>query len=87
MPINLGNSYPIPEGHNPEQPNPVTALVESFLTQFYERYDNVVSRQLVTEAYHTDATFTLSSCFLSNLYVFEYPLFKFIMINFDCVVF
>jgi len=71
MPINLGNSYPIPEGHNSELPNPVVTLVESFLTQYYERYDNKVSRQLVAEAYHENATFTISSCFLSNLYVLE----------------
>jgi len=67
MPINLGNSYPIPEGQDPEQLNPVMTLVESFLTQFYERYDNNVSKQLVAEAYHTDATFSLSSCFLADL--------------------
>lgn len=72
MPINLGNSYPIPEGQNPEEPNPVMTLVESFLTQFYERYDNNISKQMVAEAYHTDATFSLSSCFLSNQYVFTY---------------
>jgi len=77
MPINLGNSYPIPEGQNPEHPNPVMTLVESFLSQYYERYDNNVSRQMITEAYHTDATFSLSSSFLSNLYVFEYLLYKF----------
>ncbi|XP_015373159.1 PREDICTED: nuclear RNA export factor 1-like [Diuraphis noxia] len=64
MPVNLGNCYPIPEGHNPELPNPVMTLVESFLTQYYERYDNQVSRQMVSEAYHENATFTLSSCFL-----------------------
>ncbi|XP_029344670.1 nuclear RNA export factor 1-like [Acyrthosiphon pisum] len=64
MPINLGNSYPIPKGHNPELPNPVMTLVESFLTQYYERYDNQVSRQMVSEAYSENATFTLSSCFL-----------------------
>ncbi|XP_060839178.1 nuclear RNA export factor 1-like [Rhopalosiphum padi] len=64
MPINLGNCYPIPEGHNPELPNPVMSLVESFLAQYYERYDNQVSRQMVSEAYHENATFTLSSGFL-----------------------
>lgn len=69
MPINLGDSYPIPEGHNPEQPNPVTTLVESFLTQYYERYDNKLSRQMVAEAYHQNATFSLSCCFVSNQYV------------------
>lgn len=67
MPINLGNCYPIPEGHNPEEPNPVISLVESFLTQYYERYDNKVSRQMVSEAYHEEATFSLSSSFLSNV--------------------
>ncbi|KAE9534785.1 hypothetical protein AGLY_008077 [Aphis glycines] len=64
IPINLGNCYPIPEGHNPELPNPVMSLVESFLTQYYERFDNQVSRQMVSEAYHENATFTLSSNFL-----------------------
>lgn len=66
MPINLGNCYPTPEGHNPEVPNPVIALVESFLSQYFDRYDNNVSRQLISEAYHEDATFSLSSGFLSN---------------------
>ncbi|XP_060870754.1 nuclear RNA export factor 1 [Metopolophium dirhodum] len=64
MPVNLGNSYPIPKSHNPELPNPVMTMVESFLTQYYERYDNQVSRQMVSEAYSENATFTLSSCFL-----------------------
>jgi len=64
MPINLGNSYPIPEGHNPEQPNPILALVESFLSLYYVLYDDQVSRQKLNEAYHVNATFTLSSCFL-----------------------
>ncbi|XP_060842102.1 nuclear RNA export factor 1-like isoform X1 [Rhopalosiphum padi] len=64
MPINLGNCYPLPEGHNPELPNPVKTLVDSFLTQYYERYDNQISRQMVSEAYHENATFTLSSDFL-----------------------
>ncbi|XP_050058015.1 nuclear RNA export factor 1-like [Aphis gossypii] len=64
MPIHLGNCYPIPEGHNPELPNPVMSLVESFLTQYYERFDNQVSRQMVSEAYHENATFTLSSILL-----------------------
>lgn len=66
MPINLGNSYPIPEGFSPQQPNPVLSLVESFLSQYYERYDNNVSRQLVAEAYHENASFAISSCFLTN---------------------
>jgi nuclear RNA export factor len=64
MPINLGNCYPLPEGHNPELQNPVKTLVDSFLTQYYERYDNQVSRQMVSVAYHENATFTLSSDFL-----------------------
>ncbi|CAH1731565.1 unnamed protein product [Aphis gossypii] len=64
IPINLSNCYPIPEGHNPELPNPVMSLVESFLSQYYERYDNQVSRQMVSEAYHENSTFTLSSNFL-----------------------
>ncbi|XP_016663786.1 nuclear RNA export factor 1-like [Acyrthosiphon pisum] len=64
MPINLGNSYPIPEGHNPELPNPIMTLVESFLNLYYILYDNQVSRQTLSEAYHINATFTLSSCFL-----------------------
>ncbi|CAI6357453.1 unnamed protein product [Macrosiphum euphorbiae] len=63
MPINLGNSYPIPEGHNPELPNPVMTFVESFLNQYYVLYDNQVSRQIVSVAYHEKATFTLSSYF------------------------
>jgi nuclear RNA export factor len=67
MPINLGNSYPILEGHNPEQINPVTTLVESFLTQYYSLYDNTVSRQMVSEAYLENATFSLSSCYLSTV--------------------
>lgn len=66
MPINLGNSYPLPEGCNPREPNPVLSLVESFLSQYFERYDNNVSRQLVAEAYHDNASFAISSCFLSN---------------------
>jgi len=70
IPINLGNCYPIPEGHNPELPNPVMSLVESFLSQYYERYDNQVSRQMVSEAYHENATFTLSSNFLLKKLVY-----------------
>ncbi|XP_025206227.1 nuclear RNA export factor 1-like [Melanaphis sacchari] len=64
MPINLGNCYPIPEGHNSELPNPVMSLVESFLTQYYELYDNQVSRKMISVAYHENATFTLSSSFV-----------------------
>jgi len=67
MPINLGNSYPIPVGHNSELPNPLITLVELFLTQYYDWYDNKVSRQLVAEAYHENAIFTIFSCSLSNL--------------------
>lgn len=69
MPVNLGSSYPIPEGHSSEQSNPVMTLVESFLTQYYELYDNKVSKQLVAEAYHENATFAMSSCFLLEEYV------------------
>jgi len=72
MPINLGNCYPIPKDHNPEFPNPVMTMVESFLTQYYERYDNQVSRQMVSEAYRENATFTLSSCFLPKKYITQY---------------
>ncbi|KAE9530577.1 hypothetical protein AGLY_011039, partial [Aphis glycines] len=61
MPISLGNCYPIPEGHNPELSNHLTSLVESFLIQYYERYDSQMYRQTVSEAYHENATFTLSS--------------------------
>ncbi|XP_050527451.1 nuclear RNA export factor 1-like isoform X2 [Daktulosphaira vitifoliae] len=67
MPINLGDSYALPEGQNPEQPNPVTALVSSFLTQYYERFDNQISKQLVADAYHENATFSMSSCFLTEM--------------------
>jgi len=71
MPINLENFYPIPEGHNPQQPNPLVSLVESFLTEFYERYDNNLSRHLVAEAYHENASFTLSSGLTSYQYVHQ----------------
>ncbi|VVC28362.1 Hypothetical protein CINCED_3A015947 [Cinara cedri] len=64
MPVNLGNSFAVPAGHNTDEQNPVETLVKSFLEQYYERYDNKLSRQMVAEAYHEDATFTLSS-FLS----------------------
>jgi len=70
IPINLSNCYPIPEGHNPELPNPVMSLVESFLSQYYELYDNQVSRQIVSDAYHENATFTLSSNFLLKKLVY-----------------
>jgi len=70
MPISLGNCYPIPEGHDPELPNPVTSLVESFLIQYYERYDDQMSRQTVSEAYHENATFTLSSNLLFKKLVY-----------------
>lgn len=71
MPINMDNSYPILEGHNSEQTNPLLTSVELFITQFYNIYDNRVSRQLISEAYHENATLSLSSCFLSNLYVYD----------------
>lgn len=74
MPINYGNSFPTPEGYIAGQPNPVEILVESFLTQYYELYDNKLSRQMIIEAYHENATFSLSSSVLSNMYVYEYKL-------------
>jgi len=83
MPINLGSCYPIPEGHNPELPNPVMTLVESFLTQYYERYDNLVSRQLVSEAYHENAIFTLSSCFILKKYGYKYLFNKILLTHFN----
>ncbi|KAE9530486.1 hypothetical protein AGLY_010948 [Aphis glycines] len=61
MPISLDNCYPIPEGHNPELSNSLMSLVESFLIQYYERYDSQMYRQTVSEAYHENATFILSS--------------------------
>jgi len=70
MPISLGNCYPILEGHNPQLPNPVMSLVESFLTQYYERYDNQMSRQILSEAYHENATFTLSNSLLFKKLVY-----------------
>ncbi|KAL4152884.1 hypothetical protein QTP88_000717 [Uroleucon formosanum] len=74
MPINLGNSYPILEGYNPALPNPIMTLVESFLTQYYVIYDNQVSRHVVSEAYHENAIFTLSSCFLFKNNLSQYLL-------------
>ncbi|VVC38388.1 Nuclear transport factor 2,TAP C-terminal (TAP-C) domain,Nuclear transport factor 2, eukaryote,UBA- [Cinara cedri] len=62
MPVNLGNNFAVPAGHNPDQPNPVKDLVKSFLEQYYERYDNKLSRQMIAEAYHKNAIFSLS-CF------------------------
>lgn len=70
MPIYLDNSYPIPEGHNLNDPNPIATFVELFLTQFFERYDNKLSRQQVGEAYQENSMFTLSSKKLLNLYVY-----------------
>jgi len=70
MPISLGNCYPIIEGHNPELPNSVTSLAELFLTQYYERYDNQMSREKLSEAYHENATFTLSSSLLFKKLVY-----------------
>lgn len=69
MPINLGDSYALPEGLTPEQPNPVTELVSSFLSQYYERFDNQISKQLVADAYHENATFSMSSSFLTETLV------------------
>jgi len=72
MPINLGNSYPIQQySSNLVQSNPVMTLVELFLAKYYEQYDNKVSRQTVLEAYHENATFSLSSCLLKSWYVFS----------------
>lgn len=69
IPINQDYSYPIPKGHNPEQQNPTSTSVELFITQFYSLYDNKVRKQVVSEAYHENATFSLSSSFLFNPYV------------------
>ncbi|XP_060841874.1 nuclear RNA export factor 1-like [Rhopalosiphum padi] len=67
MPINLGNSYPIQQySSNLVQSNPVMTLVELFLAKYYDQYDNKVSRQTVLEAYHENATFSLSSCLLKS---------------------
>ncbi|CAI6365160.1 unnamed protein product [Macrosiphum euphorbiae] len=67
MPINLGNSYPILQyGCNLIQSNPLITLVELFLTKYYEQYDDKMSRQMVLEAYHENATFSLSSCLLNT---------------------
>ncbi|KAE9534786.1 hypothetical protein AGLY_008078 [Aphis glycines] len=67
MPINLGNSYPIQQfSSNLVQSNPVMTLVELFLAKYYEQYDNKVSRQIISEAYHDNATFSLSSCLLKS---------------------
>lgn len=66
MPVYHDNSYPIPEGHDPDQPNPVATLVESFLSQYYERYDNIESKKMIAEAYHPNATYSMSSCFTSK---------------------
>lgn len=75
MPINRGsNYYSTTEEHNPEQLHSIKTFVESFLSQYYERYDNNVSRQLVADAYHEHATFSLSSSFVCNPYVYEYLL-------------
>lgn len=70
MPINLGNSYPIQQfSSNLVQSNPVMTLVELFLAKYYEQYDNKVSRQMILEAYHDNATFSLSSCLLKSWYL------------------
>ncbi|XP_016655990.1 nuclear RNA export factor 1 isoform X2 [Acyrthosiphon pisum] len=67
MPINLGNSYPILQyGCNLIQSNPLITLVELFLTKYYKQYDDTMSRQMVLEAYHENATFSLSSCLLKT---------------------
>lgn len=75
MPINQGNSYPILQyGCNLIQSNPLITLVELFLTKYYEQYDDKMSRQMVLEAYHENATFSLSSCLLNTWYMFEKPI-------------
>ncbi|XP_022175908.1 nuclear RNA export factor 1-like isoform X2 [Myzus persicae] len=67
MPVNLGNSYPILQySCNLIQSNPLMTLVELFLKKFYEQYDDKISRQMVLEVYHENATFSLSSCLLKN---------------------
>lgn len=71
MPVYLDNSYPIPKGHNLKDPNPVATFVELFLTQFFERYDNLLSRQQVGEAYQENSMFTLSSKKLLHSYVYR----------------
>jgi len=72
MPINLGNSYPTEQyGCSLVQPNSIMTVVELFLKQYYEQYDNKVSRETVLETYHENATFSLSSCLLIGQYVFE----------------
>lgn len=68
----MGNSYPVPNGHDPKQPNPVVILVESFIRQYYEWYDNKVSKQCIKNAYCENATFSISADYLSNMYVEEY---------------
>lgn len=65
MLINLGNSFPpLQEDEDPEQLNMIL-LVESFLSQFYKLYDSA-TKNLVAEFYHSDASFTISSCFQCN---------------------
>jgi len=72
MPMHLGNSYPILQyGCNLIQSNPLITLVELFLTKYYDQYDDKMSRQMVLEAYHENATFSLSSCLLKTWYIFE----------------
>lgn len=72
MPINLGNSYPtLQYGCNLIQSNPLITLIELFLTKYYEQYDDKMSRQMVLETYHENATFSLSTCVLKTWYVFE----------------
>ncbi|XP_015373153.1 PREDICTED: nuclear RNA export factor 1-like isoform X2 [Diuraphis noxia] len=67
MLINLGNSYPILQYDcNLIQSNPLMTLVELFLKKYYEQYDHKLSRQTVLEAYHENATFSLSSCLLKK---------------------
>ncbi|XP_050442615.1 nuclear RNA export factor 1 [Adelges cooleyi] len=61
MPFHLGNSYAVPENYNPEKPNPIAILVDSFISQYFERYDSSQSKQLIAEAYHENATFSMSS--------------------------
>ncbi|XP_050530876.1 nuclear RNA export factor 1-like isoform X2 [Daktulosphaira vitifoliae] len=66
MPINMGNSYPIEQGNNPEDPNTIIILAESFVAQYYEHYDTGMSKCQLVDAYHENSTFTLSAFIHSN---------------------
>lgn len=66
MPNNLGSSYPIPNIGKYVHSDPVNILVNSFLTKYYNLYDNNVSRCKVADIYHENAIFSLSSSYASN---------------------